>query len=208
MDARDYAQQLKQLLPPGPVWQTGIKDMPAASLTTTGTVADPLRGRFRRESRLGQVLGALAVELARVEQRARDLVEESDPRTATETLDQWEAMLGLPDDAVLEIPATTEKRRLAILAKIRASLGGQSVVFFEELALVCGYVAVVVDGYASSIPRSGRYESGAPVYGVAWAHAWKMVVQPPAGVALSTDELERIIRRAAPAHTVVIFEFV
>ncbi len=52
-----------------------------------------------REAQLDlDVLTGLAEELTRIELRALDLIEESDPRSAEETIEQWEEMLGLPDE--------------------------------------------------------------------------------------------------------------
>lgn len=69
----DYLRQLQSLLPPGPAWP---KD-DGATLT--------------------RLFGALSSELARVDGRAWQLVEEADPRTTGELLADWERSAGLPD---------------------------------------------------------------------------------------------------------------
>lgn len=220
-----YARQLKALLPRGPVWLDGWKNE-RSLLTVAGTVAEPLT-TYRVRTRIHQVMMALAEELVRVEQRGADLVEESDPRTADETLDSWERMLGLPDDIVTEIAATAAERRRAILVKL-VGRGGQNAAFFEGLALLAGYVAHVYDMTGAPVLRSGfrsgdrcyglvwdtmwpilrsGFRSGDRCYGVVWAHAWIMYVNPPAGVALTHAQLEGYVRRAAPAHSVVIFVY-
>jgi len=177
-----YARQLKQLLPQGAAW-----------LLESGSV-------------VSRTMLALAEELARVDARGSDLVEESDPRTATETLDAWERMLGLPDEAILTIPATDAERRLAVTQKL-LTLGGQSAAFYIALADVCGYVVTIDDTYGLTVARAGRARAGDRVRSVEWAHVWEVTVSPPAGTALSTTELEAIIRRAAPSHTVVLFTY-
>lgn len=182
MNVDAYARQLKQLLPPGKLWHLEF-----------GTDTSNL------------MLG-LAEELARVDARGLALIEESDPRTATETLAEWERMLGLPDEDIIEIPSTVEARRQAIISKLLQT-GGQSRAYYIGLAAAAGYVVTIYDAYGEELFRVNRNRVGDRLYGPAWAHTWLVTVQPPVGPALTTSELERIIRRVAPAHTVVIFEY-
>lgn len=157
-------------------------------------------------SQLYRLLQALGDELGRVQERGLDLVEEADPRTATQTLSEWERLLGLPDDAVVTIPVTDAARRLAIVQKLTAS-GGQSRAFFQALALACGYTVTITDGFSAEVCRAGVSRAGARVYGLERAYYWRVTVQPPGGSALSHAELEAIIRRAAPAHTTLSFVY-
>lgn len=183
MNVTAYARQLRQLLPPGRLWN------------------------LEPDSVLSKLLLGAAEELARVDARGLVLVEESDPRTATETLAEWERLLGLPDEDVLEVPATTEARRQAVVSKLLKA-GGQSRAYYITLAAACGYVVTIYDEYGLELFRVNRQRVGDRLYGPAWAHTWKVTVQPPAGSALTHAELERILRRVAPAHTAVIFEYV
>jgi uncharacterized protein YmfQ (DUF2313 family) len=176
-----YARQLKHLLPPGAVWL------------------------LEASSWISRTLLAASDELARIEQRGLDLIEESDPRTATETLPDWERVLGLPDSCVVTIPGTAAARRLAITQKL-VRQGGQHSGFYVALAAACGYTVAVVEGFGSSIFRAGS-RCGARVYGTAWAHVWQIDIDPPSGAALTHAELECIITRASPAHTVVLFNY-
>lgn len=177
-----YARMLKQLLPRGPLW-----------FVEPGSV-------------LSKTLLAIADELARVGERGEDLIEESDPRTATETLDDWERNLGLPDHCIEAIPATDEERRLAITQKL-IKRGGQTPALYIALAAAAGYDVEITEDYGATIARSGKCRSGDRIYGEEWAHVWKVTADPPSGPALSHDELECIINRAKPAHTFVFFEF-
>lgn len=176
-----YARMLRKLLPQGALWTTD-----------SGSVLD-------RE------LLALGDELQRVEGRGVDLVNESDPRTATETLDDWERVLGLPDQDVLEIPTTVEARRLAVAQKV-VKTGGQTPAYYVGVAAACGYTVTVGEGYHATVIRAG-HRCGAGARGVEWAHVWRLDVETPTGPALTHEELERIIRRVAPAHTVVQFNY-
>jgi uncharacterized protein YmfQ (DUF2313 family) len=176
-----YARQMKDLLPRGAAWLLAVG------------------------SSVSKVLLGIAQELVRIDGRGRDLVNEADPRTATETLAEWERALGLPDSCIISIPATTAERRVAITQKF-IKRGGQTPAYFVALALACGYVATVYDTYGSTVLRSG-FLCGSPCVGIDWAFAFRLDVQPPAGPALSHPELECIIRRVAPAHTIVIFNY-
>jgi hypothetical protein len=113
--AAAYLRQLRALLPPGKAFNY-----------------DP-------DSVVSKCLAAYADELARIDARGVQLIEESDPRTAEETIEQWEAMLSLPDEQVPVIPATLAERRIAVTQKY-ANRGGQNLDFFVRLAAACGYV--------------------------------------------------------------------
>jgi uncharacterized protein YmfQ (DUF2313 family) len=69
----DYLRQLQALLPPGPAWPKND------------------------DATLTRLFGALASELARVDGRAWQLLEEADPRTTAELFLDWERVAGLPD---------------------------------------------------------------------------------------------------------------
>lgn len=181
LDATAYASQLKQLLPRGRAWV------------------------LHASSWISKTLLAVGDELARVDGRGADIIDESDPRTATETLDEWEAMLGLPDECIETIPATDADRQVAITQKL-VGVPDVTPAGFEALALACGYEATVDDSYGSLILRAG-FRAGDRVYGLEWSSVFSLEVSPPAGAALSHAELECIIERAAPAHTYVFFEY-
>lgn len=82
-----YARMLTALLPPGRLW------------------------RLVGESTLGKVLQACADELARIDDRANDLLRESDPVTAVELLPEYEAELGLV------AASTTAERQANVVAR-------------------------------------------------------------------------------------------
>ena len=84
----DYLRQMQSLLPYGPAWP---KDDGAL---------------------ITRLLGGLAAELARVDGRAWQLVEEADPRTVAELFADWERVAGLPDACAIAT-LTREARRAA-----------------------------------------------------------------------------------------------
>lgn len=197
--AAAYQAQLGALLPTGRAW--------------------PREG----DSTLMQMLGAWADGLARVDGRAADLIEESDPRTTLEMLADWERLLGLPDSC-FGAPDNIAERRVAIAQRLSA-VGGQSRAYFTALASSLGY-AVVIDELAAA--RCGS-RIGARIGGPDWAFTWRVRVLPinenldesqryfaqarcgsRCGVRIrgwGAIDLECLIRRHAPAHTTVLFAY-
>lgn len=185
MNADAHARVLKKLLPPGKLWN------------------------LLPESVHSRLFLAFGDEFARVDDRGAALIEETDPRTATETLGDWEAMLGLPDLDIETIPSTDAERRLAVTQKF-IRRGGQSPAYFIRLAQACGYDSdqhFIVDNYASTVFRYGTSTMGQPLRNQFWAHVWEFHIEVTVGPSLTQAELEAVIRRAAPAHTVVEFTY-
>lgn len=101
--AERYARMMQQLLPPGRIWK--------------------LIGTFLADLFLG-----CADELARVEGRVNDMLNEADPSTATELLPEYESELDL------ETAATDEERRARIVARLIARQRFRPVDFQAALA--------------------------------------------------------------------------
>lgn len=187
----DYANALRQLLPMGAAWET-------------------------RGTPLGDLVDALAAELARVEGRVDVLLREADPGQASELLTDWERVLGLPDRCLTEAQTASERRASA---RTRYTLkGGQSAAFFIALAASMGYV-VTVDDFAT---EAEAIAAGITYTGDGWAYTW--VVHVAAGTVVKpfrvgtgvvgdplaswgVEELECVIKRFAPAHTIVLFAY-
>lgn len=189
----DYLRQLQSLLPPGPAWP---KD-DAATIT--------------------RLLAALSGELARVDGRATQLVEEADPRTVAELFADWERVAGLPDACAEAFGGTqtTVQRRAALVGKL-TTLGGQSAAYYIGLAAALGYAITITEFRKHTVRSAVNY----PLYSDAWAFAWQVnaalntftrfnvksrVNDPLAswGNAL----LECVISRLKPAHTHVLFAY-
>lgn len=194
MSAADYQAQLHALLPTGPAWPR-----------EAGTVLD-------------DELAAEAEELARLDRRAHELIEETDPRTAYELLGDWERVLGLPDPCTAAA-TTIAARQLACWRKL-AFQAGQTPAFYIALAASIGFEIEVheldpdVDDYDASL--------AAQVAAGRWRYIWRVHV-------LNVDDftyfrfgdsfgerfrdgelaldLECIISAAKPAHTHVIFSY-
>ncbi len=197
--AAAYTAQLASLLPRGRAWPR------------------------EDDSALMQLVRGKADELARVDGRAADLFEEVDPQTTLELLADWERVAGLPDTCIAA-PDSIAERRAAVQSRI-TGLGGQSHAYFIALAATLGF-SVTISEF-----RPFRIGSrvGERLYSEEWAHVWRVNVQPPAVddgqgltiryfrvgqsrvgerlVGFGSLDIECIIRRAAPAHTIVIFAY-
>lgn len=196
-DAAAYAAQLQALLPTGPAFTRAA------------------------DANLTRLISAFAEELARIDGRAGQLLDEADPATAFELLPDWERLLGLPD-ACNPANGSLRERRLAAAAKW-AARGGQSRAYFTGLARLLGFEIDIVE-YRPF--ESGKGAAGDPLGTEVARFTWLVKVRPPsdsdgftvryfscgsaAGEPLKIfagGQLECLIRRAAPAHTNVLFSY-
>lgn len=179
--AADYLAQLMALAPQGAAWSR-----------ESGTT---LRGLFE----------GMADELARVDGRAADLMVQTDPRVVTEMLADWERAYGLPDGCVTAEP-TPDGRRLALHHKV-ASLGGQSGPYFVGMSALLGYLTDVETFRPSRLPLT----LPTPLLGRPWAFAWRVAVYGPLELTedpiYASADIECVIQRLKPAHTVVSFDY-
>jgi len=196
--AEAYARQFAQLLPQGPAW------------------------RFAPDGAMASLLLALAAEFARIDSRALDLIEEADPRTALELLPDWERVAALPDTCT-GAPDNVGERQAALHQKL-TGVGGQNAAAFAEIAARLGYQIDIEEHHAA---RMGM-RIGERLNRQDWAFAWTVHIRPFDGwleestflaVAEIGDRLgvrlrgfgalnlECVIRRAAPAHTHVLFAY-
>lgn len=193
LTATDYLAQLQALLPQGPAWPRDA------------------------EAELTRLLAAWADELARVDGRAADLVEEADPRTTAELLADWERVAGLPDACVeaLGLGQTTAQRRAALVAKL-TTIGGQSAAYYIALAASLGYAITVTEFDLHDVEDNVEH----PLTGTPWQFAWQVnAAEDTIGVLAVTDTvedplawwgnelLECVINRLKPAHTHVLFAY-
>jgi len=174
-----YGSHLVKLLPPGVLWD------------------------FEGTSELRKTLVAMGDEFQRVEDRGVDLIEESDPRTATETIGDWEEMVSLPDEQVTEISADIAERRIAVTQKL-VGRSGQDDDFYERLCAACGFSLISITRHANDMTRSGTAESGDTLSGVAWAYAITLRVLETLN-ALTEEQFEAVVRAATHSHITVVF---
>ena len=188
--AEHYAEQLQALLPPGPAW-------------------DP-----ERVPELQQVITGLSREFARIDGRAFDLLNEMDPATVSELVPDWERVMNLPDPCLGLKPLFAD-RRLSVRQRLVAT-GGQNAAFYIDIAVSQGYPDATVTEHRA--PRMGRSRFGSAHFGT-WNAQFMWTLNTGGrqrqgrrfgvsywGERFGTNPgnaLECLIRRPAPAHTVV-----
>lgn len=190
MTSADYLAQLQALLPQGPAWPRE----PGATLT--------------------RLLQAWADELARVDGRTAQLIDEADPRTATELLADWERVAGLPDPCVPEAQSTAQRR--AALHAWLTTLGGQTPAYYIGLAEKLGYTITITEFHEHTVAAAVEY----PLYTQPWPFAWQVNAPLNTIGLLSVGDtvddplawwgntmLECVISRLKPAHTHVLFAY-
>lgn len=186
--------------------------------------------RFYSGLNLTKIIDSLSIEPDRVEQRAYKLLDELDPNTTYEMLDNWERLLGIPDECTPPSDPTVYERRVRILQKLTTG-GGQSRAFFKLIAEQLGYDADIIDvvnfrDFRVGASRVGEKLSnsttpGGGVGAAGWAYTFQIkapaalirpfrVGQGSVGQRLVLTEnstLECVIRKFAPAHVTVIFSY-
>jgi len=187
--------------------------------------------RFNFGSDFEALVEGLAQEPCRIEERGFKFLDEMDPNTAFEMLDDWERLLGIPDECTpADRELTLSERRNRVLQKLTTG-GGQNEDFYILIAQQLGYDIGVIDieqfkdfrvGEArvgdklsnSTLPGGGTGPAG-------WAFTWQInapaslvrqfrVGQSTVGERLTlaeNDELECVIEKFKPAHTTVLFSF-
>jgi uncharacterized protein YmfQ (DUF2313 family) len=166
-----------------------------------------------------KLLAGFSVEFTRIQARACDLIKESFPLLAVETLTEWEADLGLPDKCSTNTGTDINARRSQILRKL-TQRGGQSIAYFESLALSLGITVAIreLNGneFLAGFSRAGdSIDNATSFYWVVRATDFELTEfragQNTAGQPLriwGNSVLECLINELKPAHTVVIFEYV
>jgi uncharacterized protein YmfQ (DUF2313 family) len=188
--AEQYRSQLQALLPVGPAW-------------------DP-----ERVPELSVVLNGIAQEMARIDARAGALNDEMDPTLVFELVPDWEAVMDLPDECLGNSPAFAD-RQLSVQQRLIA-IGGQNAAYFIAIAKGQGYPNATVTTLRA--PRFGSSRMGASHFGT-WSaqFMWSLNTggRQSSGRRFGVSHwgerfgvnpgsaLECLIRRAAPAHTLV-----
>lgn len=189
MNAAQYAEQLRSLLPPG----RALDDAGQGMLT--------------------QLLSGMSQELARVDASAWALIDESLPDTTVQLLPDWERVCALPDDCTPS-GQTISQRQQAVVARILGN-GTPSIPYLTNLAAQLGYTVTIVRRRAFQCGMT----CGISLGGFAWNFVWEvhgalynvshfLVGQGRAGDPLGTwqnNVLECVMRQHAPAHTIVNF---
>lgn len=192
MTEDQYLAQLQALLPPGSAWPHDA------------------------DTDLTRLLSANAIELVRVSARADQLLNEADPRTASELLSDWERVAGLPDPCVTA-DLTVDQRRASLVAKL-TSLGGQSRAYFIALAESLGYANSTITEYR---PMTCNDTCNDALNSADDRFVWQINLTQQGGTFIANcgstcdsplqawgdEAIECQISRYKPAHTNVIFAY-
>ncbi|MEW9901651.1 YmfQ family protein [Pseudomonas putida] len=192
--AAQYRQQLRALLPLGPAWDPEL--VPEVDLALEG----------------------VSQEFARIEARVVAALNEMDASGVSELVPDWEAVMGLPDPCLGNNPSF-EDRRLSVQQRLTA-IGGQDIAYLISLAVEQGYPNATITEYRT--PRFGRARFGPSRFGTWKAQfLWTLHTGDRQRVGRRFgasywgerfgmnpgNALECVIRRAAPAHTIVNIDF-
>ena len=193
--ALDYLIQFQRLLPRGRVWHRGLGTLQAQHLLT------------------------LMPTVARLDQRAQQLLIDAFPCSTTELLPEWEASLGLPDPCTGPIEDLAA-RQFAVCAKFTMR-GGASRGYFIALAKSLG-IDITIQQFAPFYV--GRNRVGDRLFDSAWTFVWQVTITDPgAAIYFRVSEnrvgdrlvthsdqatiLQCIFDQYKPAHTTVIFRY-
>ncbi|WP_338664984.1 putative phage tail protein [Pararoseomonas sp. SCSIO 73927] len=174
-------------------------------------------GRAMASGEIGALLAPFASELAWTGERAAALLEELDPRTATEMLPDFERVLG-PDPCGRDGLGLDMEGRRAIAHQRWTTRGGASIAFFVDLAAKLG-VAITIEESEPTV--CGEAECGDELTPEDEIFVWTVhlplerEIEAECGVTECGDFLgefapnlvECVIRDLAPAHTTVVFSY-
>lgn len=195
LNVQSYVQQLQALLLLGKAWTREVGS------TTTN------------------LLTGIAQEFARVDARTDDLLNEADPRTTIELLDDWERVAGLPDPCVT-IDQTIAQRHIALTSKLTMQ-GGQSRPYFIDMAASMFYPNATIDEYEPFL--CGINACGDALWTEDDRFIWQINLpsdgattyfssgESGAGEPLQAwgdEAIECRINKFKPAHTKVVFAYV
>jgi len=188
-----------------------------------------------RDSVLQKVVYGLAGIMGWADGRAADLLErESDPRSTVEMLDSWERAWGLPDPCWYPHQWSIGERQMLLVQRITI-LGAQSREFFINAAAQIGYTISIREyrPFMAGLDRVGDNrvinadgslglwpaQIGSPEMRFVWTVrvglvrlTWFRASKGQAGTdphlrIAHAEDLECIIRRWSPAHTIVLFDY-
>lgn len=161
-------------------------------------------------------LAAEGKALDAAQEHVAALIREADPRTVSETLEDWDRVYGLPDPCVG--PGQTFGQRVAALAAKVLAIGGLTRDYYIAQAAALGYPGATIEEFGPMTCNDGCND---PIYGEEWRFVWRLNV--PQTFAITTldcnspcDEplrawgntaLQCVISRLKPAHTLVFFGY-
>ena len=148
------------------------------------------------DTELHKLAEFLAAEPGTIARRVLDLLDEMDPRTVTETLDEWEAELGLPGSC--ETPTTLAGRQGAIHAKT-LSVGDPTAANYIEIAKALGYQSPELLQLHIAPFKTGSGTMQEALWSELWRYFWE--IRGSVWNAELADLLECRLKEIAQIHT-------
>lgn len=159
-----YTTQLKTLLPKGMAWvfnraifTSVIQDVVVGEVlqdtTDSVNVIQDVTTSAASGDLLTRLLSCFASELARLEAEGWRLVNETDPGVATDTLEDWEKLLGLPEKCFNAQQLSIAERQRQAHAKLYDTFKITNETFYIEYALSLGFVITIESMPVSTSPR-------------------------------------------------------
>lgn len=201
--AADLLPQVIAMAPRGVIWGTDE--------ASDGTGASPVMRRLWT---------AVATWLADYYSAAFQAAAQTFPSAVTYSLADWEAEYGLPDPCTS--PASGEQGRINALRARFGAQGGASPAYFVCLAASVGYDITITEpadficalsecgGDDTVVNANDHHEWIVHVNsaGDIWFYAGEAIVaETPLGGFIAATDLECILRRVAPSHTTLIFDY-
>lgn len=193
-----YARLIRKLFPSGWAWTR---------------VNDP-------DSTLHKLLNAMSIEFCRVDERGRQLINEVDPTTTNELLEDWERLLGLPDECDSTSEQSLQERRRRVI-QVLTTRGGQNEQFYKDLAANFGFDVDVISAEDQPPFQAGKSKAGDRLTNGLWRYAF--IIKAPAEfltyfragqsaagdrlVTVGNNTLKCLMEKYKPAHTIVLFNF-
>jgi uncharacterized protein YmfQ (DUF2313 family) len=165
--SRDYRQAYADALPNGAAW--AAKDDP--------------------ESTLYKLIHGLSDELSRVDSRVTDLLDEADPRTASETLPEWASVLNCDEADVYPTYIQSHDQREEYYISLIGACGAQS-----EYVYAVHYEPMTCRAYCNA---------------VLYAPPWRSVVTFTASGFTGYEDVDLIatlINTSKQLHVVVLYD--
>ncbi|WP_158812072.1 YmfQ family protein [Beijerinckia sp. L45] len=197
--AADYAQAIESELPQGAAW----------SREPDGPLMQWVTG-------CAQIWGDVSAAADTL------MFVEADPRFTFEMLPDWEANYGLPDPCLTTVLSLNERRN-ALLQKITIQ-GAASRAFFIDFAASLGYAITITEYVPFQFGLSQFGGSHGAFQGPTARFYWTVKVESPRIARFSfggssfgrdpfleitrAEDLECVINRWKPTHTIVLFSYV
>lgn len=174
---------------------------------------------FESDSVLSKLSNSYAMELEKIDLRAKTLIKEVDPRTTLELLTDWERLLGLPDECDNTEDQTVQERRQRVL-QVLTLQRAQNEDFYVQLAANFGFDADVISAedqppFVAGSKAGDRLTNGDWRYTFVIEAPAEFLVRFRAGqgtagdplVKVGNDTLQCLMEKHKPAHTIVLFSF-